>query len=220
MKLDEFRMRAGKPRYTNYMAMVFSRLSIPLSYLLVRTSVTPNQLSAASALVAFLGAILIQGSTQSLRLPGVVIWFVAYILDFCDGDIARYRHMQSDRGEWFDAVLDRLKDVSLCTSVTILSVRMTASPIVLLLGLLSLGGTITHSYAITYGFKRNTSAVVGFSYEKFGHVNYALLAFFLVIDQPTVFLAIIASLAVGGLALNVYFSKKQSSADSLRQTFT
>ena len=156
------------------MAMVFSKASIRLSYLLVHTSITPNQVTLISTAVGFLGAAIIASPIYGARILGVAIWFVAFILDFCDGEIARYERMKSDYGHWFDSVTDRAKDLALLTAITASTFWQTQAPWVLLAGLLALGGTLLHSYAISYGYKAKEKSSPGGPLTKFGQVHYLL----------------------------------------------
>ena len=207
MSFSEFRARAGKTRYDNYMAMAFSHASLRLSYLLARTSVTPNQVTLLSTVIGLAGAAMIFNLNYWLRILGVAIWFVAYVLDFCDGEIARYKGLRSEFGHWFDEVTDRIKDVGLFTTVTLLAVRQTGSTIAILLGLLALGGTIVHSFARTYSFKTSRSDNKngkGLSLDKFGSVNYLVMAASLILDLPELFLAFVAAVTYLSLIVKIY----------------
>lgn len=207
MNFAEFRARAGKAQYTNYMAMAFSNVSLRLSYLLIHTSVTPNQVTLLSTIIGLIGAAMMFSLNYSFRILGIVIWFVAYVLDFCDGEIARFKGMKSEFGHWFDEVTDRMKDVGLYTAITLLAVRQSGSTITILLGLLALGGTIVYSYAITYHFqtpehdKKETKRP---SPDKFGHVNYLVMAALIGLNLPELFLAFVTAVAYSSLAIKIH----------------
>jgi len=183
LRYDEFQNRArpNEP-YPDYLGRVFSKLSIRLSYLLAHTSVTPNQVTLVSAIVAFLAAAIIQSPIYWMRLVGVVAWFIGYVLDFCDGDIARYRNMKSKFGHWFEAVSDRAKDVALLAAVTVLAVSQFRASWVIWAGCLAIGGTLLHSYTITYGFKASTEPFQSSPLAKFGNIHYVLMAAFIVLN--------------------------------------
>lgn len=204
---EQFRARAGKTSYTNYMAMVFSNLSLRLSYVLIRTSVTPNQVTLLSTVIGLAGAAMIFSTDYWFRLLGIVVWFVAYVLDFCDGEIARYRRLQSEFGHWFDMVTDRVKDVGLFTAITLLAVRRSNSTTTILLGLLALGGTIVYSFARTYSYQKTrdkTETEEGLSPEKFGNVNYVVMAVLVGLDLPELFLAFVTAVTYVPLAIKIY----------------
>jgi phosphatidylglycerophosphate synthase len=191
------------------MAMVFSNLSLRLSYVLIRTSVTPNQLTMLSTIIGLTGAAMILSTNYWLRILGIVIWFVAYVLDFCDGEIARYRRLQSEFGHWFDEVTDRVKDVGLYTAITLLAVRESSSVIAILLGSLALGGTIVYSYAVTYRFQtvgNDRKDGNGPSPDKFGHVNYLVMAVLVGFNLAGLFLAFVTAVTYSSLAIKIYRS--------------
>lgn len=215
MNFGQFRARAGKPTYTNYMAMFFSNLSLRISYLLIRTSVTPNQVTLLSTIIGLIGAATILSANYWFRILGIIIWFVGYILDFCDGEIARYRSMQSEFGHWFDEVTDRVKDVGLYTAITLLTARESGSMIAILLGLLALGGTIVYSYAITYRFqtaRHDRKDAKQPSPDKFGHVNYLAMALLIGLDLPELFLAFVTAVTYSSLAIKIYTTRRATRA--------
>lgn len=74
--------------------------------LLVRLPVTPNQVTLAS-IAAGLGSALcyLQGE-QGWQVPGALLLVLCYVLDFCDGEIARLKGMCSDLGARLDTFGD------------------------------------------------------------------------------------------------------------------
>jgi phosphatidylglycerophosphate synthase len=210
---ERFEALARKPPYT-YMEVVFSKLSIRLSYLLSYTSVTPNQLTVVSVLLALISAGLILQPDYDFRILGIVVWFLAWLLDDCDGQIARYKCMETEFGHWFDEVTDRVKDVGLFTGVTLLAVRQTGSIEASLWGLLALGGTIVYQYAATYHFKSVSSKATRFSPAKFGSANYVLMAVLLALDLPQLFLTLVTIVTFSGLGVDIYLSRNAGSSRS------
>ena len=84
-----------------------------LTRYLVRTPMTPNQISAVSCGLSCLGAALFAAGGYPALAAGGVIAQLASIIDGCDGEIARLKRTQSDFGGWFDAILDRYADAFL-----------------------------------------------------------------------------------------------------------
>ena len=76
-----------------------------LSRYLVRTAVTPNQISLASWMLSCIAAGLMALGGYPTLAAGGVLAQLASIIDGCDGEIARLKHSQSEFGGWFDAVL-------------------------------------------------------------------------------------------------------------------
>ncbi len=188
------------------MAMGFSKASIRLSYILAHTSITPNQVTLISTAVGFCGAAMLGYPSYGIRILGVVIWFVAFILDFCDGEIARFRNLKSEYGHWLDSVTDRAKDLVLFTAITTSTFWQTHAPWVLWAGLLALGGTLLHSYAISYGYKATEPSSPGGPLTKFGQIHYALMAVFAVLNYLQIYLVIVALTSLGDVTFNIYLS--------------
>ena len=153
-----------------------------------------------------------QSSVYSFRVGGVVLWFVAYILDFCDGDIARYKQMKSEFGHWVEAISDRAKDMVLLAAVTYFEFGQLRAPWIIWVGSLALGGTIIHSYAITYGFKANKPFSAS-PLARFEGIHNALLALCVVLNYLQIYLLFVAVTSLGSTAFNVYSTWKAYSSD-------
>jgi len=160
-----------------------------------------------STFAAILAAALIQWSTYYIRIAGILIWFLAYVLDFCDGEIARYRNMQTEFGHWLDVVSDRLKDVALFTAVTLLAVRESQSTIAVLTGLLALGGTMVYAYSVSASDQGKEFDDI--SPDRFGNANYVLMAILVVLNRPIIFLCLAAVVTFAGLSLKLYSARRK-----------
>ncbi|HIE53846.1 MAG TPA: CDP-alcohol phosphatidyltransferase, partial [Chromatiaceae bacterium] len=93
-------------------------VSIRLSRWLVRLPVTPNQISLFSFALSLAAAGLFMVGGYPALAAGGVLAQVASIIDGCDGEIARLKHLGSDYGGWLDAVLDRYADAFLLFGLT------------------------------------------------------------------------------------------------------
>lgn len=108
---------------------------------LARTSVTPNQVTLASLVVAALSVAML------LTLPGhwgvvgaVVVYEISYILDCVDGMLARHRGVQSQVGHWLDFLMDEIKAFALLAAVAYRLYADLGRPDFLAVGLLGLVG--------------------------------------------------------------------------------
>ena len=100
---------------------VSRRLNRPISSgfltpLLLRSypAVSPNQVSVVSFFVALVSAACFFAGKA---LAGAVLLQVSSILDGCDGEIARLKHLQSKMGDYLDAVLDRYADSAMFAGI-------------------------------------------------------------------------------------------------------
>ena len=83
-----------------------SRVFTPL-LLGIYPGITPNQVSVLSFLVALVSAACF---FLGHVVGGAVLLHLASVLDGCDGEVARLKHLQSKMGDYLDAVLDRYAD--------------------------------------------------------------------------------------------------------------
>ena len=81
---------------------------IPLTELLAKTPVTPNQITILSFLVA-LGTVYLY-FTGNLFV-GALVWHVGFILDCVDGSLARKLGKTSEFGAKLDHTLDKIKKI-------------------------------------------------------------------------------------------------------------
>lgn len=82
-------------------------LSSPLSRLLIRTNISPNQLSVATALLAI--PMVVAGKLGYLFVVAL-LWQLTSILDSIDGEIARAKNLSTRFGALLDTVFDYLID--------------------------------------------------------------------------------------------------------------
>lgn len=90
---------SGDRRWT-YRA--FRQVSIYITWLLLHTGVTPNQVTVASLITAGAGLGLVAFGSPWVALVGYLLLFVYHLLDRVDGEIARFRKIYSLRGIYLD----------------------------------------------------------------------------------------------------------------------
>ena len=74
--------------------------------LLAKTPVTPNQITTLGMFFGILGSLLfLKGDYYSI-LIGTFLFLICYILDNCDGEIARIKDMRSIFGMRYDTFVD------------------------------------------------------------------------------------------------------------------
>jgi len=119
-----------------------SHFSLPISSLLVKTPLTPNQVTLLGLLIGLsagwffsLGNYL-GGLFGGILLVGTAIW------DCCDGDVARLKFMESDFGETLDTCCDNIINVFIFTGMMIGTARSHGMIYALVpFSLLVIGGT-------------------------------------------------------------------------------
>ncbi|MCH7539083.1 MAG: CDP-alcohol phosphatidyltransferase family protein [Proteobacteria bacterium] len=125
-------------------------LSYRLTPALVRLPVTANQITAAS-LVAGLGCAwcYMQGG-RVWALGGSALFILCYVLDNCDGEIARLKGLQSDFGMRLDSFADWLVHTAFFVALGIGIGKESGEDLWLWLGwLAAAGATINHILVLT-----------------------------------------------------------------------
>lgn len=117
-----------------------------LTRYLVRTPVTPNQISLASWLLSCIGAVLFALGGYPALAAGGVLAQVASIIDGCDGEVARLKHLQSAFGGWFDAILDRYADALLLFGLMWHAFAPTGARTSVVIGFAAIVGSYLNSY--------------------------------------------------------------------------
>ena len=105
-------LKQQKMNYTQLMDVWFNSLfSIRISYWLVKTPFTPNQLTLSGLVLGVLtGWFFAQGDYVNGVFGGLVLIFSG-IWDCCDGDVARIKFMESDFGEYLDTMCDNIINI-------------------------------------------------------------------------------------------------------------
>ena len=107
------------------------RISLPLSKLLIRTSLTPNMISV---LINVIGVLC--GPLYALGHPvlGAVFMQIATVLDRCDGEVARIKLMETKKGQWVDTISDQFTVLSFLVGVPLGYYLQTGSAVAVALG--------------------------------------------------------------------------------------
>lgn len=85
-------------------------LSTPLVALIANTKITPNHITCVGICCNILAGIFFATGHYSYLVLGAVVSQVSYVLDFADGQLARYKNMRSVKGAWLDIIGDSFSD--------------------------------------------------------------------------------------------------------------
>ena len=119
--------------------------SYPITRLLVHTPLTPNQITALSlAFGLAAGVACLPGDYLSVMV-GAILFLICYVLDNCDGEIARLKNMRSRFGMRFDTFVDWLVHAVFFVCLGWGATQATGQPWWFWLGVAtSLGGSINY----------------------------------------------------------------------------
>jgi phosphatidylglycerophosphate synthase len=139
---------AGAPAYSRFVNRPVGRLLAALAF---QMGLTPNQVTAVSAVCTFGGLTLLGLAPLSYATGAgtAALLLLGYALDSADGQLARLRGGGSPAGEWLDHVVDAVKAVAV--HLVLLVALYTAAPFgrgaLLLLPLAYAVVDVTHLFA-------------------------------------------------------------------------
>jgi len=90
-----------------------------LSKVLIRTPVTPNQISIFATLIGIASAVWFSLGTRTSALIGALLLQLSAIIDCVDGDVARVVFKESPLGKWLDLVGDQIVHVGVFVAIGI-----------------------------------------------------------------------------------------------------
>jgi CDP-L-myo-inositol myo-inositolphosphotransferase len=164
-----------------------------LSHYLVRTSITPNQISLASWMLSCVGAGMMAMSGYPTLAIGGVLAQLASIIDGCDGEIARLKRSQSEFGGWFDAVLDRYADAVLLFGLMWHEFAATGTNLSVVLGFTAIVGSFLNSYTADKYDGLMAQRLQGASYFRLGRdVRVFIIFLGAVLNVPLFTLGVVA----------------------------
>ena len=164
-----------------------------LSRYLVRTTVTPNQISLISWMLSCVaGGLMALSGYPALAIGGVLAQ-TASVIDGCDGETARLKHFQSAFGGWFDAVLDRYADAILLFGLMWHEFAATGTNLSVVLGFAAIVGSFLNSYTADKYDGLMAQRLQGTSYFRLGRdVRVFVIFLGAVLDQPLFTLGVVA----------------------------
>ncbi len=185
--------QGGKTRVGPVARHLNRPVSRRLSRYLVRTAVTPNQISLASWLLSCIAAGLMALGGYPALAAGGVLAQLASVVDGCDGEIARLKHSQSEFGGWFDAVLDRYADAVLLFGLMWHEFAATGTNLSVLLGFAAIVGSFLNSYTADKYDGLMAQRLQGASYFRLGRdVRVFVIFLGAVLNQPLFTLGVVA----------------------------
>ena len=92
----------AKSHRTEWQYIIHRKLSIYLTWLLLHTGLTANQVTIISICSGFLGALSLLFAPGPWSLSGYLLFYGYFLLDKVDGEIARFKKEESLRGIFLD----------------------------------------------------------------------------------------------------------------------
>lgn len=100
--LRNIRLVQPTPLSEGYIGLLYRQLSLPITWLMVQTSMTANQISLLWLMMGIIAVALLASGTYWLMVLGAVLLQLVAVLDRVDGEVARYNDAQSMLGVFLD----------------------------------------------------------------------------------------------------------------------
>jgi phosphatidylglycerophosphate synthase len=118
------------------------RMSLPISIALIRTPITPNQISVLLVGIGLYSAWLFSVGRYWTGVQAAFLSLAASVLDGCDGEIARLKFQESALGCWIETVGDYSYYIAIFIGLSIGATRQTGWQAFHWVGGLALAGTL------------------------------------------------------------------------------
>jgi len=107
------RMAKGNKKYGAIGKVYYRQISIRITRQLIRTNITPNQITGISFILGIVSGFLFALGDYIYLVLGAVFLQFSLILDCVDGEIARIKSLKSKTGEFLDGILDQVKQTAI-----------------------------------------------------------------------------------------------------------
>ncbi len=129
---------------------IIRRISGFISGFLVKTPITPNQVTITSLVFGIASAVFFLHGTHTWTIIAGVLYFISTVFDQCDGEVARYKQMESDFGRAFDIVVDSIVNAAIVAGITFALYKPSGSGFIIMIGLLAITGISISILLATY----------------------------------------------------------------------
>jgi len=118
------------------------KISGTISRALLKTPVTPNQITVTVTLLGIWAGYLMSLPGDLSKVGGSLLFLLTSILDGCDGEIARAKKMTSKLGGWLDLWGDNVVHVAVFYGLGVGLFRDTGNALYISLGQAAVAGTL------------------------------------------------------------------------------
>lgn len=97
---------------------LFDPIAIPLTKVVARTKITPNQISVFRLFPSVLAAVFFLSDRRDLQILGAITVYLAFLMDCVDGKLARLKQIESEFGRRTDYFCDSFGKLIALLSLT------------------------------------------------------------------------------------------------------
>ncbi len=182
---------------------IIRKISGFITDLLVKTPITPNQVTIISLILGIVSAAFFSHGAHTYTIIAGVFYFVSTVFDQCDGEVARFKHMTSDFGKTFDIIVDSIVNATITIGITIAIYKTNGSGLTIIAGLLAMMGIVISLLLTTY-FNNNESKNDTGAKEMLDKLNNKDF-FYIIMLASVVFNQMIWFLLIMAIGTNIYW---------------
>ncbi|GAX60898.1 phosphatidylglycerophosphate synthase [Candidatus Scalindua japonica] len=134
---------------------IIRRISGFITGLIVKTPVTPNQVTILSLVTGITAALFFSHGSRIYTIIAGILYFVSTIFDQCDGEVARFKHMESEFGRAFDIIVDSIVNAGIVAGITVALYKNSGSGFHIIIGVMAITGISISILLATYFGKEN-----------------------------------------------------------------
>ena len=136
------------------------KCSRPLTQLFLKTSLTPNAITALAMCIGLAAAAAFAYGGYAAGIIGALLFQCSSIVDCCDGEVARIKHLESPLGDRVDVLADNAVHIAIVAGITWAAYREEGS-LYLVFGLLAAAGMLIDVFVMFKGASANTASGSG-----------------------------------------------------------
>jgi Phosphatidylglycerophosphate synthase len=181
---------------------IIRKISGFITGLLVKTPVTPNQVTIVSLVIGIVSAVCFSHGAHIYTLIAGVFYFISTVFDQCDGEVARSKHMKSDFGRVFDIIVDSIVNAVIVIGITIAIYKENGSSLSIVTGLLATIGIVISLLLTTY-FSSESKKDTGTKelLDKLNNKDF----FYIIMLASVIFNQMIWFLLIMAIGTNIYW---------------
>jgi phosphatidylglycerophosphate synthase len=149
-KIEDLRMAQPIRLSEGYIGLFYRKLSLPITWLLVQTPITANQISVFWTLLGLISVGLLATGNYWWTIVGALSLQITAVLDRVDGEVARYKDNLTLVGKFIDLTGHSLIKSSLLIGISLGLYRTQPSLWILLVGISGALGLIMGEYLRFY----------------------------------------------------------------------
>lgn len=181
---------------------IIRRISGFISGFLIRTPVTPNQVTIISLILGIISGVFFSLGEYTYTITAGLLYFLSTVFDQCDGEVARLKQMETEFGRKLDIIVDAIVNAVIVVGITIAVYVKMDSVLVIITGFLAMTG-ITISLLLTTYFSHNSKKDTGTKemLDKLNNKDF----FYIIMLLSVIFNQMIWFLMIMAVGTNIYW---------------